>query len=283
MTVTTPPSPPSTKPLPAALLQLLHTGDGADVTITIGYEKFHAHKAIIIARSEYFSAMLSGSDGKTFWREAATQEIDLSDTPVTVDGFKAVLQCMYSDTLPELTTVNFVINLYKALDYLLIRRGITDLSDAFVQRFESLTWQTKQDWFSNIELASLNPLNEAIIPLLSKYLRDDPEALAPSGQAANYGGKGYALPEHFSEYMQNCAMIIRDASTLVKVVEGAYIEKYLEQNVYGNCGCTLNLITFVDCWMKVHPEEASNVPPEVFKTLIDICMRTFTPKRPAIR
>nr|XP_034601583.1 BTB/POZ and MATH domain-containing protein 1-like [Setaria viridis]TKW11279.1 hypothetical protein SEVIR_6G222800v2 [Setaria viridis] len=86
------PAPPSD--IAKHLGTLLDTADGSDVSFTVGGETFHAHRAILAARSPVFRAELLGS-----MAEATMTSIALHDiAPAT---FKAMLWFMYSDALPE--------------------------------------------------------------------------------------------------------------------------------------------------------------------------------------
>jgi speckle-type POZ protein len=72
---------------------LLDTADGTDVAFTVDGETFHAHRAVLAARSPVFRAELLGS-----MAEATMTHINLHDiTPAT---FKVMLQFMYTDSLP---------------------------------------------------------------------------------------------------------------------------------------------------------------------------------------
>ncbi|CAO2192166.1 unnamed protein product [Urochloa humidicola] len=73
---------------------LLDTADGKkDVSFTIDGETFHAHRAVLAARSPVFKAELHGS-----MAEATMASITLHDiAPAT---FKVMLQFMYTDALP---------------------------------------------------------------------------------------------------------------------------------------------------------------------------------------
>ncbi|CAL4942742.1 unnamed protein product [Urochloa decumbens] len=74
---------------------LLDSTDGADVSFTIDGETFHAHRAVLAARSPVFKVELLGS-----MAEATMSSITLHDiTPAT---FRVMLRFMYTDALPEL-------------------------------------------------------------------------------------------------------------------------------------------------------------------------------------
>ncbi|GJN15677.1 hypothetical protein PR202_gb02613 [Eleusine coracana subsp. coracana] len=72
---------------------LLDSTDGADVSFTVEGETFHAHRAVLAARSEVFKAELLGS-----MAEATMSSITLHDIAPTT--FSAMLRFMYTDALP---------------------------------------------------------------------------------------------------------------------------------------------------------------------------------------
>jgi len=70
------------------LLHLLYSEVGSDVTFLVNGGKVKAHKAILCARSNYFSAMLHGD-----WIEGKTNEIPL--VGVNYNGLMTVLKYIY--------------------------------------------------------------------------------------------------------------------------------------------------------------------------------------------
>jgi BTB/POZ domain-containing protein 9 len=78
--------------LPNDLLRLLRYSHYTDITIKVGEYSLQAHKSILVARSEYFRAMLLGG-----LSEASQKEIVIPD----VDGavFEAVLRYIYTGEL----------------------------------------------------------------------------------------------------------------------------------------------------------------------------------------
>lgn len=73
--------------------KLLDSADGVDVSFSVDGETFHAHRALLAARSPVFRAELLGS-----MAEAAMPSITLHDiAPAT---FRAMLRFMYIDAIP---------------------------------------------------------------------------------------------------------------------------------------------------------------------------------------
>ncbi|XP_023326496.1 speckle-type POZ protein B isoform X2 [Eurytemora carolleeae] len=70
------------------LLNLLETGDLADIEVKCGVEVFQCHSAILASRSDVFRAMLVND-----MREKATKQINLVD--IDPDIFKALLMYIY--------------------------------------------------------------------------------------------------------------------------------------------------------------------------------------------
>ncbi|KAJ1269238.1 hypothetical protein BS78_07G195600 [Paspalum vaginatum] len=82
------------------LNKLLDSTDGADVSFAIDGETFHAHRAVLAARSPVFRAELLGS-----MAEATMSSITLHDiAPAT---FRAMLRFIYTDELGDLPTEMF--------------------------------------------------------------------------------------------------------------------------------------------------------------------------------
>ncbi|CAL4916715.1 unnamed protein product [Urochloa decumbens] len=74
---------------------LLVSGEASDVTLRAGGERFSVHRCVLAARSPVFKAELLGS-----MREGTSDcDIDIEDMEPRV--FKALLQFMYTDALPE--------------------------------------------------------------------------------------------------------------------------------------------------------------------------------------
>ncbi|CAO2144797.1 unnamed protein product [Urochloa humidicola] len=79
------------------LAHLLSSGEGADVTLEVDGETFRAHRSILAARSPVFKAeLLSPMEEGT----SATCCVSIKD--ITARVFKALLQFMYTDLLPDI-------------------------------------------------------------------------------------------------------------------------------------------------------------------------------------
>ncbi|CAL4942739.1 unnamed protein product [Urochloa decumbens] len=73
---------------------LLDSADGIDVSFVIGGQTFHAHRAVLAARSPVFRAELLGS-----MAESTMSSITLQD--IAPETFKLMLQFVYTDAFPE--------------------------------------------------------------------------------------------------------------------------------------------------------------------------------------
>ncbi|GJN04030.1 hypothetical protein PR202_ga21540 [Eleusine coracana subsp. coracana] len=73
---------------------LLRSGEGSDVSFSVGGETFPAHRAVLAARSQVFKAELMGS-----MAEATMATITLHD--IEPDTFRDMLHFMYTDTVPD--------------------------------------------------------------------------------------------------------------------------------------------------------------------------------------
>ncbi|XP_078445568.1 BTB/POZ and MATH domain-containing protein 3-like [Wolffia australiana] len=74
--------------------KLLESGVGADVVFDVGEESFRAHKLILAARSPVFRAQFFGLIGDRNAARAAVADMEAA-------VFKAMLQYIYTDELPE--------------------------------------------------------------------------------------------------------------------------------------------------------------------------------------
>ncbi|KAM3214156.1 hypothetical protein ACQJBY_066533 [Aegilops geniculata] len=74
--------------------ELLQNETGADVTFLVSGESFAAHKNILAARSPVFMAEFFGE-----MKEKCSQSVQIKDMEAVV--FKALLQFIYTDTVPE--------------------------------------------------------------------------------------------------------------------------------------------------------------------------------------
>lgn len=82
---------PPASGLSADLGRLLETKEGADVSLEVHGKVFAAHKSVLAARSPFFM--------EEFFRD--TSYIVIND--ILPDAFEALLQYIYTDTLPETT------------------------------------------------------------------------------------------------------------------------------------------------------------------------------------
>jgi speckle-type POZ protein len=73
---------------------MLKSGEGADVTFSVGGQLFPAHRCILAARSMVFKAELFGA-----MKEKDAQRIEIDDMEPAV--FEALLHFVYTDSLPD--------------------------------------------------------------------------------------------------------------------------------------------------------------------------------------
>ncbi|KFK26316.1 hypothetical protein AALP_AA8G231700 [Arabis alpina] len=97
---------------------LLDSMEGSDITFDIAGEKFPAHKLVLAARSPFFKSKFFNEP------EADNSEVTINDLEPTV--FKALLQFMYKDSLPEdvepVTTHTFdTIKLFEIYETLIVK------------------------------------------------------------------------------------------------------------------------------------------------------------------
>lgn len=85
---------PKKSTLHTDLLKLLETEDNADITFMVQGERIKAHKGVLSARCDYFQKMF-----KTDTQECLSNEVKVPDFKPNV--FRAMLQFLYSDTLPK--------------------------------------------------------------------------------------------------------------------------------------------------------------------------------------
>ncbi|CAL5047572.1 unnamed protein product [Urochloa decumbens] len=81
------------------LAELLWSKLGADVTIVVGGETFHAHKLLLGARSPEFRERFFGSATQKIMYSAAHIQIQIEG--MEPEAFKSLLHFMYTDTLPK--------------------------------------------------------------------------------------------------------------------------------------------------------------------------------------
>ncbi|XP_072020830.1 kelch-like protein 28 [Amphiura filiformis] len=67
----------------------------SDVTLVVGETRYHAHKTILAASSEFFHRMFYGGQ----WKEADLDEVILQDGPPCEDVFDTFLQYFYTGTV----------------------------------------------------------------------------------------------------------------------------------------------------------------------------------------
>ncbi|CAL5047571.1 unnamed protein product [Urochloa decumbens] len=100
-TTTTPVVVPPKSDLQKDLAELLWSKQGADVTIEVGGETFHAHKWLLAARSspEFREKFFGPTTQK---KTSAATHIHIQIDDMEPEVFKSLLHFMYTDTLPKI-------------------------------------------------------------------------------------------------------------------------------------------------------------------------------------
>ncbi|KAJ3038516.1 hypothetical protein HDV00_000521 [Rhizophlyctis rosea] len=203
--------------------KLLETGEGADVTLTVGPQKLPAHSIVLRARSNYFKVAL---DQEAQWEEASTREFDVTDAG-SAECVQAVLKYMYTDVLPETRNISLIIELYSALDYLIIPAGIAKLCAPLGNAFVEESWANREVWMMALQ-ASQNaiggPLLASIIPKIAQLLQADsarrPTYFPPAAPNAKTPSRKF-----FSETMERCAYMIKDSKLLIQILESNLVKR----------------------------------------------------------
>ena len=79
-------------PLRTKLTMLWYEGTGCDITIVVGETGYVAHRCVLIAASEFFSTMLTGS-----FKESTAQTVHIHN--VRAEVFELLLEFIYSGTI----------------------------------------------------------------------------------------------------------------------------------------------------------------------------------------
>jgi ankyrin repeat protein len=89
------------------VLELLNSGAFADVTLTVNGTQFKAHKAVLVARSQFFRALLTGG-----LKESTQKEIDLGPDFCDPPEFQALLRFLYSKSVDYSTISEYILPLF---------------------------------------------------------------------------------------------------------------------------------------------------------------------------
>ncbi|KAJ8375287.1 hypothetical protein SKAU_G00058670 [Synaphobranchus kaupii] len=111
--------------LGADLLDLYQTGRASDISVEVGTRVFQAHRPVLCARSQYFSAMLSGR-----WMESSRQCVTLQG--LGPEEMEILLQFMYGAT-PDLPPGANLCQVVYAADMLGLD-GLKDVAEAVLTR-----------------------------------------------------------------------------------------------------------------------------------------------------
>ena len=149
----------------------------ADVTFAVGDARIHAHRAILVGRSDYFRAMLTsgfrerreeegGSDLGKRQREDAVKAREIPILDTTPEAFKALLRYLYTDEL-EFADEHLIDVMRKAKEISLERV----YAYAVRRTRRQISMHNVVDWFVKADKYGLEDLRSATLRFLTRNLR----------------------------------------------------------------------------------------------------------------
>ncbi|XP_006626338.2 kelch-like protein 32 isoform X1 [Lepisosteus oculatus] len=144
----------------AALNQQRNDGILCDVTLVAGEQKFHAHKAVLAACSDYFRAMFS-----LCMVESEADEVNLHG--VTSVGLKQALDFAYTGQI--LLEPGIIQDVLAAGSHLQLLELLSLCSQYLIQELNSFNYL---DLYKLADLFNLTPLEEAVVGFLVRHLSE---------------------------------------------------------------------------------------------------------------
>ncbi|XP_041107114.1 kelch-like protein 32 isoform X2 [Polyodon spathula] len=144
----------------AALNQQRHDGILCDVTLVAEEQKFHAHKAVLAACSDYFRAMFS-----LCMVESGADEVNLHG--VTSVGLKQALDFAYTGQI--LLDPGIIQDVLAAGSHLQLLELLSLCSHYLIQELNSFNYL---DMYKLADLFNLTLLEEAVVSFLVKHLSE---------------------------------------------------------------------------------------------------------------
>ncbi|KAL5017801.1 hypothetical protein ScPMuIL_003523 [Solemya velum] len=162
--------PPPLEKLPLDLEKLVNSDLFSDVTLLVDGKMFHAHRAILATRCDYFHAMFT-----TNMREKSTRNPIEIKGDIRSDVFLAVLHYLYTNTVPSDLSCDMLTSVWRVADQFNID-GLKDLATYKVE--QSLNTDNVVKVYT--EATSQLPIIEKIQEMCLNYISNNVHAVSQS-------------------------------------------------------------------------------------------------------
>ena len=122
----------------AKMSEMRDSGILTDVSLKVGEQIFKAHRVVLAASSDYFSAMFAAG-----MKESFDELIELKDSSVTPDSLKTILDAVYKSEL-KVTEEN-VFEILEAADHLQMMSIIEQCSKFVSEKIVSVQLKNFDD------------------------------------------------------------------------------------------------------------------------------------------
>ncbi|KAL5017807.1 hypothetical protein ScPMuIL_003529 [Solemya velum] len=162
--------PPSTEQFCSELEKMVNNPLFSDVTISVGGKKFHAHRAILAAHSDYFSTVFSNHmEGGSLERPVEIQG------DIRSDVFLAVLHYLYTNTVPRALSCDMLTSVWRVAHQF----NIESLKELAVYKVEE-TLDTENVVKVYNEATTKQPVIEKIQEMCLDYISNNVHAVSQS-------------------------------------------------------------------------------------------------------